>query len=55
MTTSVSPEVAEKIEAVARQKKVSASWILARAAEAYLMNPIEYQPSNTRARRSVQK
>jgi predicted transcriptional regulator len=50
MTTNVSPEVARKIDALARQKKVSASWVLARAAEAYLTNS-EEQVANAKERR----
>jgi hypothetical protein len=39
LTTSVSAELAQKLDSVARAQKVSKSWAIARALEAYVENP----------------
>jgi hypothetical protein len=51
LTTSVSAKVAQKLEAIAHAQKVSKSWAMARALEAFVENPAS-APKKTTSRSS---
>ena len=51
VTTSVSAEIAEKLEAIAHAQKHSKSWVVARAVEKYLESSSSVSDKQNRARR----